>query len=142
MISPRSENPANTRKGKKEEKHIRERKRNIMKKLISLALALVMILSLSVNVFADDTTTYTLTLNGAQPGHTYTAYQIFAGDLSGDTLSNIVWGSGVTADGQTALGNAATKAETLKVQADAEAFAAAVAPYLGTAAGSVKIADA
>lgn len=111
-----------------------------MKKLFALLLALVMILSLATTAFAAETT-YTLTLEDAQEGHTYTAYQIFAGDLNESTLSNIVWGSGVTAAGQEALGNAATKAESLKTQADAEAFAAAVASYLGTAAGSVTIAE-
>ncbi len=86
-------------------------------------------------------TEYDLSLNGAQTGHTYTAYRIFKGDLSGNTLSNIVWGSGVTSEGQAALGNAAAKAEGLKTTADAEALAADVAPYLGTAAGSVTIAE-
>ena len=51
-------------------------------------------------------------------------------------MSNIVWGSGVSEAGQTALGDAAAKAETLKTEADAKAFAKAVAPYLTTAAGS------
>ena len=51
-------------------------------------------------------------------------------------MSNIVWGSGVSEAGQTALGDAAAKAETLKTEADAKAFAKAVAPYLTTVAGS------
>ena len=40
---------------------------------------------------------YTLTISGASAGHTYEAYQIFAGDLSenGQTLSNVTWGDGV-----------------------------------------------
>ena len=41
------------------------------------------------------------------------AYQIFTGDLSGDTLSNIQWGDGITEAGKTAYGNAAAKAESL-----------------------------
>lgn len=111
-----------------------------MKKFFAILLSIVLMLSLAVPAMAADT--YTLTLNGAQAGHTYAAYQIFAGDLSGDTLSNIKWGSGVntTAQGFN-LGDAATKAESLKTTADAEAFAAAVAPYLSTAAGSVTIAN-
>lgn len=112
-----------------------------MKKLASLILALVMVLAMTVPAMAEGETTYTLTLNNAIAGHTYTAYQIFAGDLSGDTLSNIVWGSGVTEAGKTALGKAAEKAESLKSTEDAEAFAAAVASYLGTAAGSTTIAE-
>ena len=107
-----------------------------IKKLASLLLVLVMALSLAVTAFADESTTYSITINNSTAGHTYEAYQIFTGDLSGTTLSNIVWGSGVSEAGQTALGDAAAKAETLKTEADAKAFAKAVAPYLTTAAGS------
>ena len=101
-------------------------------------MALVMVLGMSVGTtvtaFADDT--YSITINNSTEGHTYEAYQIFTGDLSGTTLSNIVWGSGVSEAGKTALGNARAKAELLKTEADAEAFAKEVAPYLATVAGS------
>lgn len=105
-----------------------------MKKLASLLLAMVMVLSMTITAFADDT--YSITINNSAEGHTYEAYQIFTGDLSGTTLSNIVWGSGVNEAGKTALGDAAEKAETLKTEADAKAFAKAVAPYLTTATDS------
>ena len=113
-----------------------------IKKLASLLLALVMALSLAVTAFADESTTYSITINNSTAGHTYEAYQIFTGDLATNeagnkVLSNIVWGSGVSEAGQTAQGDAAAKAETLKIEADAKAFAKAVAPYLTTAAGSV-----
>lgn len=116
------------------------------KKLASLLLALVMALSLAVTAFAAET--YSITINNSAEGHTYEAYQIFTGDLHEVTtgegeaatttkvLSNIVWGSGVSEAGQVALGDAAAKAETLTTEADAKAFAKAVAPYLTTAAGS------
>ena len=112
-----------------------------IKKLASLLLALVMALSLAVTAFADESTTYSITINNSTAGHTYEAYQIFTGDLATNeagnkVLSNIVWGSGVSEAGQTALGDAAAKTETLKTEADAKAFAKAVAPYLTTAAGS------
>ena len=112
-----------------------------IKKLASLLLALVMVLSLAVTAFADEPTTYSITINNSTAGHTYEAYQIFTGDLATNeagnkVLSNIVWGSGVSEAGQTALGDAAAKAETLKTEADAKAFAKEVAPYLTTAAGS------
>ena len=112
-----------------------------IKKLASLLLVLVMALSLAVTAFADEPTTYSITINNSTAGHTYEAYQIFTGDLAtseaGDkVLSNIVWGSGVSEAGQTALGDAAAKAETLKTEADAKAFAKEVAPYLATVAGS------
>ena len=110
-----------------------------IKKLASLLLALVMVLSLATTAFAAET--YSITINNSAEGHTYEAYQIFTGDLATNeagnkVLSNIVWGSGVSEAGQTALGDAAAKAETLKTDADAKAFAKAVAPYLTTAAGS------
>lgn len=107
-----------------------------MKKVISLILSMAMVLSLTVLSFAEGEGPYSITINNSTAGHTYEAYQIFTGDLSGNTLSNIVWGSGVSEAGQTALGDAAAKAETLKVEADAKAFAKEVAPYLTTAAGS------
>lgn len=49
------------------------------------------------NAFADGAT-YSLTIKGAHVGHTYEAYQIFAGDISSDekTLSNVKQGSDVT----------------------------------------------
>lgn len=49
------------------------------------------------NAFADGAT-YSLTIKGTHVGHTYEAYQIFAGDISSDgkTLSNVKWGSDVT----------------------------------------------
>ena len=115
-----------------------------MKKIISLLLIAVMVLAMSMTAFAGEEgegtgttpTTYSITINNSAEGHTYEAYQIFTGDLSGTTLSNIVWGSSVSEAGQTALGDAAAKAETLKAEADAKAFAKEVAPYLTTAAGS------
>ena len=107
-----------------------------IKKLASLLLALVMVLSLAVTAFADEPTTYSITINNSTAGHTYEAYQIFTGDLHEGVLSNIKWGSSVSEAGQAALGDAAAKAETLKNEADAKAFAKAVAPYLTTVAGS------
>lgn len=105
-----------------------------MKKLASLLLALVMALALAVPAFAAGET-YSITIANAAAGHTYEAYQIFAGDLSTNAdgkkvLSNIIWGNGVSDEGKAALGDAAAKAESIKTEADAKAFAQAVAPYL------------
>lgn len=88
---------------------------------------------------AADDTKYTITIENAAPGHVYEAYQIFAGDFSNGTLSNIKWGANVSADGQAAFGDAAAKAKTLEGDnaATAEKFAKEVAPYLsGTPATS------
>lgn len=107
-----------------------------MKKLVSVLLTMVMVFAMTATVFADEPTRYSITINNSAEGHIYEAYQIFTGDLSGTTLSNIVWGNSVSEAGQTELGNAAAKAETLKTEADAKAFAKAVAPYLTNVAGS------
>lgn len=110
-----------------------------MKRFASLLLAMLMVFAMTATAFAAET--YSITINNSTEGHTYEAYQIFTGDLStnetgGKVLSNIVWGSGVSEAGKTALGDAAAKAETLETEADAKAFAKEVAPYLTTAAGS------
>ena len=45
---------------------------------------------------ADTTGPYSITITNEKSGHTYQAYQVFAGSLSDDgVLSNITWGSGV-----------------------------------------------
>lgn len=102
--------------------------------IVGVIVAVLMISNLMAPVMAAGTT-YTLTINKESADHTYEAYQIFTGALSKDdnddlVLSTIVWGNGVTAAGQTALGNAQEKANNIKTTADAEAFADAVAPYL------------
>ena len=100
--------------------------------ILSVLLSMALLMS-AVSVYAADT--YTLTIDKEDDGHIYEAYQIFTGTLSeeddGDlVLANIVWGTGVTADGQTALGNAQAKADSLTTAADADAFAKAVSVYL------------
>lgn len=80
---------------------------NLTKKLFSYIVAIAMIFTLTAfaggAVNAADTT-YKLTLTGTTTGHTYEAYQIFAGDLSTNNdgtkvLSNVEWGNGVTYTG-------------------------------------------
>lgn len=73
-----------------------------MKKLFAMVLAIAMIATMMVMpVMAAET--YTLTINNETTGHTYEAYQIFAGDLAvGDNgttvLSNVNWGSAIPTD--------------------------------------------
>ncbi len=110
-----------------------------MKKVMALLLSLVMVLAMSVVAFATEpgspatSGTYTITINNSKTGHTYEAYQIFTGTLSEDTLSDIQWGDGVSDAGQTELKAASDKAATLTTEAQAAAFAKAVAPYLQNA---------
>ena len=65
-----------------------------MRKIACVLLALVMVFALAAPVFAAET--YSITINNTATGHTYEAYQIFKGDLSGSTLSNVQWGASVT----------------------------------------------
>ena len=120
-----------------------------IKRFVSFLLAMVMVMAMSMTAMADTTTTYTITINNSEAGHIYEAYQIFTGDYAeliedGKTvrvLSNVVWGSGVTTDGQTKMGDAAAKAKNLDGKdtdgAEAKAFAQEVANYLSnTVAGT------
>ena len=101
------------------------------KKPLAVLGALLLALLMSIGALAAGPV-YTLTLrNSGATEHTFQIYQIFTGDLSvnesgSKVLSNIVWGSGVTAAGQSALGSAAAKAEALETEADAKAFADAL----------------
>lgn len=61
-----------------------------MKKVMALLLSLVMVLAMSVVAFAGGAATFTITAPATT--HQYEIYQIFTGDLSGTTLSNVKWG--------------------------------------------------
>ena len=90
-----------------------------------------MTMAMSMTAFAADATTYTLTLTGTTTGHTYEAYQIFTGNLSGTTLSNIEWGTGVKDTDKLV---AALKADnTLKATFGSVTDAASVAEALSAA---------
>lgn len=77
------------------------------RKLLALLLALLLTAALTVPALADPEAspqpaapaTYTITIENNKPGHTYEAYQVFAGDLAGNVLSNIEWGTGVNGAG-------------------------------------------
>ena len=106
--------------------------------LLALMMALMMALVLAVPAFAADET-YTITITNDATGHTYEAYQIFAGDLYDGILSSINWGNGVDqikeVNGKTLAQvfnnkTAAEVAETIKTEADAKDFAQKIAPYL------------
>ena len=73
------------------------------KKLAAVLLSLVLVLALAVPASAAGN--YTITITNDQDGHTYEAYQIFAGTVSSDDptagnvpgpmLGDITWGNGV-----------------------------------------------
>ena len=114
-----------------------------MKKLVSLVLALMMLLCTLGIAAAEEEPTYTITITG-DTGHTYEAYQIFTGDLSGNVLSNIEQGNGVTAAilnfGGATYATAAELAENL-TEENKVAFADHVAKNLAAVAGISTEAD-
>lgn len=67
------------------------------RKWLAVLLTVIMTLMLAAPAFAAGET-YTITINNGKTGHTYEAYQVFDGDLAGDVLSNIQWGTGVNGD--------------------------------------------
>lgn len=115
-----------------------------MKKLISMVLALVMMLAMSATAMAY---TVTITHSEAAVQHIYTAYQILTGDLSGNVLSNIVWGNGISEDGKAALltkysvTTPAKLAEKLTAETHAKAFAEDVENYVVNGTNSTASAD-
>lgn len=128
------------------------------RKLTAVLLSLVMLLALVVPASAAEN--YSITIHNDKTGHTYEAYQIFAGTVSSDAatdgetkgpmLGDITWGSGV--DGAALLaalkaadvekyGACTTAADVAKalgtetaIAADAAAFADIAAQRLTTAA--------
>ena len=115
------------------------------KKTFAVILALILCLSLSVSALAAERT-YSITIKNESTGHTYEAYQIFAGSLGADgELANITWGSGVngaallaalkTAD-NAKYGQCSTAADVAAAigttAADAAAFAAVAGGHLST----------
>ena len=112
----------------------------LLKKLASFILAFAMVMAIampSVVMAADDGS---ITITGANAGHTFEAYQIFTGKVSGNTLSNIEWGSGVSDKGKTKLGDAKEKAKGLN-DSNSKDFAYEVSEYLTTPASSANTQD-
>lgn len=124
-----------------------------LKRIFSLMIAVVMVLAMNVTAFAEDDETYSITISNSNTGHTYEAYQVFQGDLSGNVLSNVEWGTGVKGDTlltalkaddtlksifgdcNTAAKVAEKLAELNNDSSEMDAFAAVVSKNLGTAAG-------
>lgn len=102
--------------------------------MLALLAAFALVLAMAVPAWADGVT-YTITIKNSVG--TYEAYQIFKGDLAGNVLSNIEWGTGVTADGRAAFPGmtAAEVAKTLDNETAAKAFATKISGYLDKAAG-------
>lgn len=107
-----------------------------VKRMLALLAAFALVLAMAVPALADEVK-YTITINNSVG--TYEAYQIFKGDLAGNVLSNIEWGTGVKAEVKNAFDGktAAEVARTLEddeTAAAAKAFATKISGYLDTTA--------
>ena len=132
-----------------------------MKRTWAILLALVLTVALAVPGFAAEGE-YSITITNDKAGHTYEAYQIFAGTVASDAeqvgnetgpmLGNIIWGDGVNGDALLvalkaadaekygACTTAADVAEALGAEgataADAAAFAEIAAQHLAVVTGT------
>lgn len=111
----------------------------LFKKFASFVLAFAMVMAIAMPSVVKAAGNGSITITGAKANHTFEAYQIFAGDVSGKTLSNLKWGNGVSTEGQTALGNAKEKADSLNDASAAKTFAYEVSKYLATAAKETNV---
>ena len=91
------------------------------KKLLAFLLVAMMIVAMLPNALAA---TVTIPSDGILSGHSFTAYQIFAGNESEGALQNVVWGSGIDSDALlTALKADTTYGSFFSTCADAAAVA-------------------
>ena len=113
----------------------------LFKKFASFVLAFTMVMAIAMPSVVKAAGNGSITITGAKAGHTFEAYQIFTGKVSGNTLSNIEWGNGVSEKGKKELGDAKEKAKTLN-DSNSKEFAYTVSGYLTTPAASANTQDA
>lgn len=113
----------------------------LFKKLASFILAFAMVMAIAMPSVVMAADKGSITITNAKAGHTFEVYQIFAGKVSGNTLSDIKWGSGVSAEGKTKFGDAKEKAKTLNNE-NSKVFAYEVSGYLTNPAASANTRDA
>lgn len=112
----------------------------LFKKLASFILAFAMVMAIAMPSVVMAADNGSITITGAKDGHTFEAYQIFTGTVSGKTLSDIDWGTGVSKDGQTKLGSAKDQVKNLTTE-NAKEFAYTVSAYLTDPSGSASAKD-
>lgn len=103
----------------------------ILKAVASAFVAGALAATAMFSAVSASTQTADLTITGTNDNHSYEAYQIFAGDLEGSTLSNIVWGSGI-ADGDTLLTDLQKQTDLGGIDYSSVTSAAEVAELLAT----------
>lgn len=108
------------------------------KKILPMVLAMAMVPAMSIPTFAEDSATASSLLPGEVQdsnvnlvSHTFAAYQIFKGDFSSGTLSNIEWGDDFNGFTYNEKSTAKEVAEELtKEGTDANGFAKKVAAHI------------
>ena len=106
-------------------------------RILSIMLAALLLASMAI-LPASAAGTHIIRIANEADGHTYEVYQLFSGVLNEKgIMTEIQWGSSVSAAGRAAMGVAETKAGTLKTVADAEAFGYEIDDYLETAVATV-----
>ena len=120
----------------------------ISKKVLPMVLAMAMIPTMSMTAFATQSATEVNNSNVNIKNHTFAAYQIFKGDYHNETLSNVIWGTGVNGfkyDGTSDAGEIAKKLAGVNAET-ANAFAKEAAKHItGTSTigtGSITIQEA
>lgn len=93
-----------------------------VKRVLALLAAFALVLAMAVPAWAEEVK-YTISTN--QANHTYEVYQIFTGDLSEKTLSNVKWGKNTKGRGTASVGAAVDSTvlatiEGLKGEIDSE----------------------
>lgn len=93
-----------------------------VKRVLALLAAFALVLAMAVPAFANEAK-YTISTD--QANHTYEVYQIFKGDLSERTLSNVKWGENTKGRGTAKVGDAVDSTvlatiEGLKGETDAK----------------------
>lgn len=86
----------------KKKDNTQKRRNTIMNKMTGgILLLLLMFIMVSHETLVShasttETDSYTITINNSNEGHTYGAYQIFGGTISGNVLVDIEWGAAIT----------------------------------------------
>ncbi|MCH5321138.1 MAG: isopeptide-forming domain-containing fimbrial protein [Eubacterium sp.] len=136
--------------------------KSTIKHILAVVLSLLMVFSVAIPAFAAGP--YTITINNAEgladmENGQFTAYQIFTGDVSGNTMVDVKWATGVDGNGligalkadsapasiKAAFKDATTAihvAEVLEKNTNAEflqAFSKIAKAYLGTGVNSTKV---
>ena len=76
----------------------------IGKKILTAILMMAVMVGMGLAAFAGEASdTYSITITNVEADHTFTAYQIFKGDVSDGSIGNIEWGSGITTTGRNAI---------------------------------------